>query len=160
MKAPASYIIPIQVTLEARDATEQATVQIPDGGFRILRFHPRGFVAAKLLVSPELDTASDIIQVAWRCEQDRTGSTDGSISIWTLGLLHESPLWSGEWFDERKKLIFDFKITSDRTSLALPVTIGFDIWGIIGDEQTTLDFVRYNSYRSLQGSRLLNQLQP
>ncbi|MEP7217438.1 MAG: hypothetical protein ABI876_00900 [Bacteroidota bacterium] len=158
MQAPASYIIPISVTLSVRDATVQTNIQIPDGGFRILRFIPHGFVAAKLLVPPERDTASDIITVSWKCEQDRLGSTDGSISFWSLAALHESPLWSGEWFAERKKLLFEFKVTSDRSGLTIPATVGYDIWGLIGSEQDTLDYVRYNGYRSLQGTPLLTRL--
>lgn len=157
MKAPATYIIPVTVTLATRDATEQATVQIPDGGFRMLRFFPRGFVAAKLLVDPEHDTASDVFDVAWKCEQDRLGSTNGAVSIWTLARLHESHLWTGEWFAERKRVIFDFQVTSDRTVLTLPATVGFDIWGVIGEEIETLDYVRYGSYRPLQGSKLLQR---
>ncbi|MEP7217641.1 MAG: hypothetical protein ABI876_01930, partial [Bacteroidota bacterium] len=143
--------------LTTRDATVQTNVQIPDAGFRILRFVPRGFVAAKLLISPQRDSASDVFEVAWKCEQDRLGSTDGSVSFWTLASLHESPLWCGEWFAERKKILFDFKVTSDRTGLTLPATIGYDIWGLIGDEQETLDYVRYAGYRALQGSKLLNR---
>jgi hypothetical protein len=159
MRAPATYIIPVEVTLSTRDATEQDTIQIPDGGFRILRFIPRGYVAAKLLVAPERDTASDIFTVSWRCEQDRLGSTDGAVSFWSLAMLHESRLWQGEWYAERKRVVFDFKVTSERAELTLPATIGYDIWGIIGDELETLDYVRYNGYRALQGTPLMNHLE-
>jgi hypothetical protein len=157
MKGPPSYIIPISVTLATRDATQQATIQVPDGGWRILRFMPRGYVAAKLLVDPDHDTASDVFEVSWKCEQDRLGSTSGSVSLWTLARLHESSLWTGEWYAERKRVVFDFTVTSARTALTLPATIGFDIWGVIGDEVETLDYVRYGSYRALQGSKLLNR---
>ncbi len=157
MKAPPSYIIPVSATLAARDATVETTLQIPDGGFRILRFFVRGFVAAKLLTDPEHDTASDIVEVAWKCEQDRVGSTAGAVSIWTLARLHESALWTGEWFAERQKLVFDFTITSERTALTLPATIVMDVWGVIGDEVETLDYVRYGSYRALQNSKLLQR---
>ncbi|HVZ39940.1 MAG TPA: hypothetical protein VHI13_11730 [Candidatus Kapabacteria bacterium] len=148
----------MRATLATRDATVETTIQVPDGGFRILRFIPTGFVAAKLLVDPEHDTASDLIEVSWKCEQDRLGSTNGAISLWSLAKLHESPLWTGEWFAERKRLVFDFTITSDRTALTLPAAIGYDIWGVIGDEIDTLDYVRYGSYRSLAGAHLLAQL--
>ncbi len=159
MRAPASYIIPIRVTLTTRDATQQASIQVPDGGFRILRFIPLGYVAAKLLMAPERDSASDMFQVSWKCEQDRLGSTDGSISFWSLGTMHESPLWTGEWYAERKRILFDFSVTSQRTALTLPATIGYDVWGLIGDEQETLDYVRYTGYRSLQGTKIITRLE-
>jgi|GEM_PF-3784157 len=163
MLAPKNYIYPIEVDLAARDAIGAVDFQVPDGGFRILRFVPTGWdnagapATASLIVPPQYDQTSDNIKVSIYCEQAMLKITEGAVSFWTLTSIHESPLWMGQWVDGRTKLKFEFSVSSDLTRLTFPITIGFDLWGLIGGELETLDFSRYGGYRNLTGSPLLSR---
>lgn len=163
MLAPSSYIYPIEVDLTTRDSIAAVDFQIPDGGFRILRFHPYGWdnastpASAALIVPPQYDQTSDNIKVSIYCEQARLKITEGAVNYWTLASLHDSPLWMGQWIDGRTKLKFEFSVPSDLTRLTFPITVGFDLWGLIGGELETLDYVRYGGYRNLTGSPLLGR---
>lgn len=162
---PAVYIIPVATSFTAVSQSNIQEVQIPDGGFRIIRYRVYGVLnvgtvaSAAQIVEPDIVQSMDDFTVQIRGKQSQINYTEAAVSIWTLHNMHKTPLWYGDWYTERTQLQFTFAVgASPAIANYVPANIAIDLVGVIGDELTTLNFVRGQGNWNVDMGPIANQV--
>lgn len=145
-KYPALFYVPVEVTLSALASSESTTVQIPEGGYRIIQYRVTGVTESgtatgAMLIPPEdIAGVTDDIVVFIKQKQSIINVTDAPISIWALHNLHLNNKWKGDWYESRTQVEFTLTDNSVPAALTLPITVRIELIGYVGDEMTTFAF--------------------